>query len=769
MNQNNTACDSEKIFENIFENIIDGIVLADVETKEIAKCNRAICQMLGYTKEELVGISIFKMHPENSRAHVEKLFNQLLSKEIEIAKNVSLIAKEGHLLTVDIASSRICYNGRAHLLGIFRDVTEREKIQNNLRQSEERFRALFEQARVAIAISRSEKIIFANKRFLQMLGYNDDSEILGKNFFDFVAPSSKAQISKIHESSRYDEKYLEPLEVEITLLRRDGTEFHVSIAVSNVALPDGLASMGFITDISGRKKVEEELKKNEAVLKSLFNAAPIGIGLLVDRIYVKVNNMLCKILGYSEKEVIGQHVRFSYDDEDEYNRVGLELNGQMEREGLGITESVFKRKEGALINVLLCLSPLDVNDISAGVTVTVLDITERKKTEAEHSRLKEILLHSQKIESIGRLAGGIAHDFNNLLTAISGNTELAIYELDSGGKPHSPLMEITKAVQSAGNLTKQLLAFSRKQVTEPQVIDLNELIEHVHKMIATLIGENIQLELSLSRDLYPMKADQGQIEQIIVNLAANSRDAMPDGGKLIIKTSNIHLDGKFSGIHGHIPSGDYVMIRISDTGMGMSKEAQDHLFEPFFTTKEKGYGTGLGLATVYGIVKQNNAAIEVSSEIKKGTTIKIYFPKTLESGIDALKLKKKSVIPHGTETILVAEDQPQVLEFVQKILTKLGYNVLTALSGEEALSIAENYREKIHLFMTDVMLPGINGRIAAERLLTARPEVKILFNSGYTAEIIDKQGILEKGINFINKPFTAQEISNKVREILDKK
>jgi len=395
------------------------------------------------------------------------------------------------------------------------------------------------------------------------------------------------------------------------------------------------------------------------------------------------------------------------------------------------------------------------------------DITERRRAQEDKARLEEQLRQSQKMESIGRLAGGVAHDFNNLLTAIMGNTELALMTMDANHPLHHKLSVVMQAAHSAGDLTRQLLAFSRKQLIEPKAIDLNELIEHMHKMLTRLIGEDIHLQHVPHADLGLIKADRGQIEQIIVNLTVNARDAMPQGGRLTIETYPATLDESYARQHHYVVPGEYVVLAVSDTGSGMSDEVKRPLFEPFFTTKPLGSGTGLGLAMVYGAVKQNLGSIEVYSEPGHGTTFKMYFPRL--SGVAEAPAQDVDVSAPlgGAETILLVEDDPRVREFTVSALKELGYTVLPYARGEDAMSALEKGAQTIDLLLTDVILPGMNGRVLAEAVQRMRPGVKILFASGYTDNIIVRHGVLEEGIHFIGKPFSVHALARKIREVLD--
>jgi signal transduction histidine kinase len=396
------------------------------------------------------------------------------------------------------------------------------------------------------------------------------------------------------------------------------------------------------------------------------------------------------------------------------------------------------------------------------------DITERKRAEEENTALQEQLRQSQKMEAIGRLAGGIAHDFNNLLTVIKGYSQLSLVEIKEGDPLKLNIEEIRRAADRAADLTRQLLAFSRRQIMEMKVLDLNDLLKNLDKMLRRVIGEDIELVTLLAGDLGRVKTDPGQTEQVVMNLSVNSKDAMPEGGKLTIETANVDLDDAYARNHVAVTPGRFVMISVSDTGVGMTPEVRDRVFEPFFTAKEKGKGTGLGLSTVYGIVKQSGGNIWVYSEPGKGTTFKIYLPRVdepLEKLGERVEVKE---IPRGTETILIVEDEEEVRKLAVRILERQGYKVLEASQGLDAFLIAEKYEDLIHLLVTDVVMPKISGRELADRIAEIRPEIKVLYMSGYTDNAIVHHGVLREGIKFIQKPFTVEGLARKVREVLDK-
>lgn len=390
-----------------------------------------------------------------------------------------------------------------------------------------------------------------------------------------------------------------------------------------------------------------------------------------------------------------------------------------------------------------------------------------KDVEKENVRLQQLMLQVQKMETVGTLAGGLAHDFNNLLTVIVGTAQLALLDLDRSNPAHAEFSVIYDAAQSAADLTRQLLAFSRKQVIEPQVINLNCILKKMLKMLSRVIRENIALQTILQPGLHNIKVDPAQLQQIIINLAANARDAMPDGGTLIIETANIVLDEAYCRRHSHSSPGEHVMLGISDNGSGISREIIEHIFEPFFTSKTKGKGTGLGLATVYSAVKKNRGTINIYSEVGKGTSLKIYFPTVSETPSVVSSQEVTDKMPGGSETVLLVEDNSMALNVAIKALTALGYRVLSASSGEDALDISSAFRGDIHLLMTDVILPGMNGPTMAKILCKKRPEMTVLYNSGHTERMIVSQGVLHSGQNFIAKPFNMFSLAHKLREVLD--
>ena len=516
-------------------------------------------------------------------------------------------------------------------------------------------------------------------------------------------------------------------------------------------------------EITMRRRTESVLRESEEKFRTIFESAPMSIAISdLEGLFIDVNAQMCEKAHLSREAILGR--RFGELQQlarPEDPAEALRLREKLLAQGWLSNEEVHLCRPSTNEHMINLLSARLVAIAGKPYVISMLlDITERK-------RLEEQFLQAQKMESIGRLAGGVAHDFNNLLTAILGNTELALLEKDVGPRASMRLQAVQQAAASAADLTKQLLAFSRKQIIEPTVIDLNELIWNMGKMLARVIGEDVTLRSTSQPGLHPIRVDAGQIRQIIMNLAVNARDAMPDGGLLTIETADVVLDDEYCRRHGYGMPGPHVMLAVSDTGTGMSAEVKEHLFEPFYTTKAQGKGTGLGLATVYGAVKQNNGYIDVYSEPGQGTCFKIYFPAVAIEELPDMKVSGAEELPGGSETVLLVEDDPGVLEFASGTLELLGYRVLTARDGEEAVALAGEYHDTIDLLMTDVKLPGMNGRQLADILVRDRPGLKILFNSGYTQDTIVHHGVLERDLHFIGKPYSAQALAHKLRQVLD--
>jgi two-component system, cell cycle sensor histidine kinase and response regulator CckA len=509
------------------------------------------------------------------------------------------------------------------------------------------------------------------------------------------------------------------------------------------------------------RMAQERLRRSEMNFRSLVTNAPYGIcrcdssGNLLD-----ANPAMLSMLGYSSAEqLVGSHLGALYEDAQHWFQLADRLRTSVPFNGL-IVE--WKRKNGA--NTLARISGRTVLNGGNSKTFELFaeDVTERRVLEQQ-------LQQSQKMEAVGRLAGGIAHDFNNLLMVISGYAEFLLDRLGPEPTLRAPAQEIASAAGRASSLTRQLLAFSRKQMLAPKMLNLNDVVTENLKMLRRMIGEDIDLVMRPAPELGAVRADAGQIEQVMMNLAVNARDAMPSGGKLTIQTSNVTLDEEQARFQVPLKPGNYIMLSISDTGAGMDSETQSHIFEPFFTTKGT-KGTGLGLSTVYGIVKQSGGYIWVYSEQGKGTTFKIYFPRVSdipESPVQSAAATEPIATEPGTETILLVEDEANLRYLARQFLEKQGYRVIEAADGAVAMQIAVAHEGMIHLLLTDVIMPGMNGRELAQRISEIRPNTQVLYMSGYTENVVGRDGTLDAGIRLLQKPFTLRELKNRVREVLD--
>jgi two-component system cell cycle sensor histidine kinase/response regulator CckA len=508
------------------------------------------------------------------------------------------------------------------------------------------------------------------------------------------------------------------------------------------------------------RQTMEELWRSEEKYRLVFEEAANIIILLDKKTHVAdCNIQIRNMLGYEPAKIINSPIEeIIHPDYREQTRDCLQetLAGDNSK----TIECKMINMDGKPVNVRINSSRLkDKNGQTAGVICIVENITERK-------RLEEQLLMSQKMEAVGRLAGGIAHDFNNMLTAIIGYSEIALRAHNRDDVISSYINEIRNAGERASSLTQQLLAFSRKQVMQPKILLINNLIGNLEKMIGRLIGEDIELKLNLNPEAGRIKADPGQIEQVIMNLAINARDALLFGGKLIIETDNVDLNEEYGQGYFEFKKGAYVMIAVTDNGAGMDKETVSHIFEPFFTTKDKNKGTGLGLSTVYGIVKQSGGYIWVYSEKGKGTSFKVYFPRIEESVEPDIKREISAKSLNGTETLLVVEDEDMVREIITNTLNRYSYNVLVAKGPDEAFRLCDRNKGQINMLITDVIMKGMSGRDLAKKLNRRYPRMKILYISGYTDDIIIHHGILDPGINFMQKPFTPLTLAQKVRDVL---
>jgi PAS domain S-box-containing protein len=647
-------------------------------------------------------------------------------------------------------------NGRIALLE--KKLLEKERGREALQDSEKRYRRLFESAKDGILIldAGTGKVVDVNPYLLKLLGYSYDA-FLGQHIWEVgvfkdIAESKEAfKTLQDSEYVRYDDLPLETI---------DGRPIAVEF-VSNVYLVDNSKVIQCnIRDITARKRADAEHKR---LMTAIDQVGEVIIMTDAQGGIQFVNPAFERTTGYSREDAIGQNVsilRSSEQDESFYRNLWDTLRGGRVWEGR-ITN---KRKDGALYIDETTITP--VRDPSSGMIVNYVAVG---RDISEHLRLSAQLQQAQKMEAVGRLAGGVAHDFNNMLSVIIGHANLALIGLDPVQPLHANLDEILKAAERSADLTRQLLAFARKQTIAPKVLDLNETVTGMFKMLKRLIGVAIELNWQPGNDLWTVKMDPSQIDQILTNLCINASDSIAGVGKITIETGNNVVDEGYCAHNPGFVPGEYVRLTVGDNGCGMDKKTLAHIFEPFFTTKAVGMGTGLGLSTVYGAVKQNNGFINVYSEPGLGTTFAIYLPRFMDKSAQAPTDSVTASAQRGQETILLVEDEPSILNVVTMLLTRQGYTVLAANAPDEAIRLAGEHIGEISLLMTDVVMPGMNGRDLAEKLLSLNPRLQCLYMSGYTADIIAHHCVLDGKVHFIQKPFTMTDLAAKVREVLDSK
>ena len=549
--------------------------------------------------------------------------------------------------------------------------------------------------------------------------------------------------------------------LDLKAMRRDGTEIPVDVGLAPYEANGRRLVVATITDCTERKAAEDRLRESEERQRLLFDSIPIPTIVfdLETLEILAVNAAAIRDYGYEREEWLSLTLADIRADGD-----AASVRQRVQSLGCGI-ESVqglrHRRKDGSLLDVDVVTHPLTFHGRPARLSVAQ-DVTERK-------RFAERIHQAQKLEAIGSLAGGVAHDFNNILSVILSYTSLLLADIMRGDPMRTDLEEIHQAAQRAAELTRQLLAVGRRQILQPVPVKLDRIVEEMEKMLRRLLGEDIDLTVLSTPRLGAANVDPSQIEQVIMNLVVNARDAMPNGGKLTIELDNVTLDEPYAREHMDVKPGEYVVLAVSDTGIGMDKAIQARIFEPFFTTKVPGKGTGLGLSTVFGIVRQSGGYIWVYSEPGHGTTFKLYFPREQDTTTArAPSLAPPAGLRRGTETILVAEDDAQVRALACNILRRLGYQVLEAQNGGDALLICETHSARIQLLLTDVVMPRMSGRQLADRLRSGRPDMSVLFMSGYTDGSIVHHGVLEPGVAFLQKPITPETLARKVREVLDR-
>ncbi len=845
-----------------------------------------VTAILGWLAEEWTNLQFWvdNLHPDDREYAVSHCMACSKMGEDHLLEYRFRTKEGGYVWLRDVVVVEMEQGKPVKLRGVMLDINDRKEAEEALRRSEHYYRGLMNSLHEdIIVIDHDYRITDINRNALQALGRQRD-EVVGKRCHQ-LPHALNTPCHEHNEACGLPSVFAtgKPCNVHHEHIGANGETIHIDLLCSPLLDEEGRVThmIEAARDVSDLFAAQQAASSSEAKMESIFRASPIGIGLVVNRIFVEVNDCFCRMTGYSREEMIGNDSEMLYPSRAEYEFVGQEKYRRIAEQGTASVETQFVTKDGRIVDVVLSSTPLDTTDLSRGVTFTALDITERKRGEAERERLlaameqagevvvitdvagriqyvnpafehvtgfsaEEVIgqtpaivksgrqddsfyakmwstisagrtwtgrlvnrrkdgklyteeatispvldaagnivnyvavkrdiseqlrlaaqfQQAQKMESVGRLAGGVAHDFNNMLGVIIGNAEMALDETEPTNPVHNDLEEILVAAKRSADITKKLLAFARKQTISPKILDLNGTVEGMLKMLRRLIGEDIDLSWLPGSGLWPVKMDPAQIDQILANLCINARDAILGVGKITIETDMVQFDEAYCLDNPGFVPGDFVLLAVSDNGCGMDRTTLDRLFEPFFTTKEVGKGTGLGLATVYGIVKQNNGFINVYSELDKGTTFKIYLPR--HEGEEAEQIMMDGgVIPQAQgETVLIVEDEISILNLGASMLEKLGYRVLTAATPGQALQQAAAHPGTIDLLVTDVIMPDMNGRDLAGRLTALYPDVRTLFMSGYTANVIAHHGVLDEGVLFLQKPFSIKQLALLVRRAL---
>ena len=733
--------ESEERYHGLVDQAADAIFVLDPDGR-IVDLNRQACDSLGFTRDELLGRKLADLETGDNLATLSSAATQTVDGTYR--------RKDGTTFPVEVRFGSLAMAGQKLTLALVRDISRRRRAESALRQSEALFRLVWDSATDGMRLTDADgTVVRANPAYCKLFG-KPAGEVIGRPLADAYTADRRAHIMG-RQTERFASRTIQPhFETEIELWDGRRRWFEVESAFLDAAGSPPLL-LGVMRDVTDRKRAESTLRERDELLQSVIAHIPCGV-FWKDRqsIYLGCNDQVArdtgvespdKLVGKSDLDVFADRAEaeFYRDCDQQVMEAGVPL--------LNIEET--QTRAGQKATLLTSKVPLrDAAGAVVGVLGVYQDITGRKY-------LEEQLRQAQKMEAVGQLAGGIAHDFNNLLTVINGFSQVTLDVLG----PNDPARPLVEEVQNAGTraagLTRQLLAFSRRQVLEPRVVDLTTIVGDTERMLRRLIGEDVILATFLAPDLGRVRVDPGQLEQVLLNLAVNARDAMPRGGRLTIEARNVSR-----------PTGEAVQLAVSDTGTGMDVETRARIFEPFFTTKEQGKGTGLGLAVVHGIVSQSGGRIEVESEPGRGTTFRIELPRVGDSVASAGPTTPAD-LPHGSETLLIVEDEPAVRALDRRVLASCGYTVLEARDGRDAVRVAEGHRGPIHVLVSDVVMPHLGGRQLAERLSATRPGLKVLFVSGYTDDAVVRHGVGSE-FAFLPKPFTPAGLARKVREVLDR-
>ena len=740
-----------------------GIVFVGVSDLEgtLVDANEAAAGMLGYTRSELLSRKMRwrDITPPGWQEVDESARAQLRERGVAAPYEKELLRKDGTRLPILTVVAMI---DKERVMGIAIDLTRRKAAEAIARAEQSRFQALVENSADGLVLStEAGQIEYVSPAAARMFG-RPVSELVGASFKDFTHPDDFA--AALDHRQRLMQGMHVPAMVR-RLIRPDGTVRQIEVMASNLlGNPDIGAIASNVRDVTERRTAEHALQRAQRRFSALLDSGILGVIVTEGTgAVIEANDAFLSMLGYTRDELVDGKINWRALTPPEWGDWGARTGEELRLHGRSTPrEKEYFRKDGTRVPVLVGVA--FVEDTQR-IWVS-LDLTERKRAEAAIADLESQFRQAQKMEAVGKLAGGVAHDFNNLLTIILSYGELLLEESTPGDSVHTAIEEIMEAGQRAAALTAQLLMFSRHQGFEPRLVDPRALLDGMEKMIRRLIGEDVRLVVSRIITVGKVMADPGLIEQVIMNLVVNARDAMPKGGTLTIETADVVLDDRYAAEHLGAEPGAYVLLAVSDTGIGMDRATQAHVFEPFFTTKEQGKGTGLGLSTVFGIVQQCGGNVWLESEPGVGTSFKVYLP-AVQGEADSVPLQQTPATLRGTETILLVEDEEPVRVVARGLLERQGYRVLEARHPEEAIAVSERHDATIDLLLSDVVMPQMNGPDLARRLGPARPGMKVLCMSGYTDDAVLRHGGLDPGMSFLQKPFTRESLTRKVREVLD--
>ena len=752
------------LYRSAFEQAAIGMALVGLNGAWL-RVNRGLCRIVGYSERELLATDFQHITHPNDLVLDLNYADQITRGEIRSYQmEKRYIHKQGHPVWVLLSVSLILNSdGKpAFFFAQMQDIGELKRTEEALRESDKRFQAFLDHSPNLIFIKDLEgRYQLVNRECDRAFGIDQD-QIIGKKDEELF---SMQQAAAFQSTDLQVLKVGAPVEFEEEFVQADGSRTNIVHKFPLFGPDEKICAIGgIVTDITQRKRAEEELRRREEEQRQLIQNVPEVVWKADERGKVFfIHKEIEKLFGYSLDQIYreGEQLWFGRMHPDDRERVRTAYAELFQENRPFDVEYRIQHRDGHWMwwhDRAASVSGAKGHPVAEGL---LSEITERKQNE-------QSLRQRQKMEAIGQLAGGVAHDFNNLLTVIKGNRDILAGGSQLNNQQRRSIEQIGKAADRAAELTRQLLAFSRMQVLQPKVLDLNDVLSDLSKMLPRLISEDIEFLLVPDPQLGKVKADPGQLEQVILNLAVNARDAMPQGGKLVVETKNVAMDEQSARRHHPARPGQYVLLMVSDTGTGMDADTQSHIFEPFFTTKQQGNGTGLGLATVYGIVKQSGGFIWVYSEPGRGTTFKVYLPRADEPAEFIQQSKDPGAAIRGTETLLLVEDEEALRELVGEFLREHGYVVLEAKNGAAGLRVAEQHRGNIDLLVTDMVMPKMGGRELAERLMVQRPALKTLYLSGYSESVAapDPEGFWN-GV-FLQKPFSMNTLGRKVREVLQR-